>query len=216
MARDRLEAGARREEAARVWCLERAVGLTDTLTDTTLTWVKRRGVAEKERERAAAKERARGAREGEAADARYRQVVGTALESDGYSQFRLGPLGGGAVEASQLVVRLGGPVLVTAPHGLRLFRVHHATGARVVHQREKHATEICLLLARDVASALGCEPSFVVWNPRTAKPLDPGNRDPNFLSEADFGSDPWHAALAAFRDRCARGVRLCARVQWGF
>lgn len=37
---------------------------------------------------------------------------------------------------------------------------------------------------------------------KTARKLDPANRDPNYLLESQFSSSPWHQALKSFKERC--------------
>ena len=99
---------------------------------------------------------------------------------------------------------LGGPILITAPHGLRLYRggkVHRER--RRIHQREQYTSELALKLSMLIAAKLGTTPSFIVWNMRSARKLDPKNRDPNYLLESQFAENPWHQGLRRFQERCA-------------
>lgn len=120
-----------------------------------------------------------------------------------------------------LVCSLGGPILFSAPHGLRVWR-----GGKIVnekyrmHKREKWSTEIALKLAAAVATrlqagnssdssraaraghggpAVGGGTSFIVWNMKTAVKADKTNLDPNYLIPAQFESSPWHRALRRWR-----------------
>ncbi len=41
--------------------------------------------------------------------------------------------------------------------------------------------------------------TFVIWNCRTAVPLDASNLDPNYLLQSQFASSPWHQALLGWQ-----------------
>ncbi len=92
-----------------------------------------------------------------------------------------------------------GPILLTAPHGLRL------AGPRRSHLREKHTSELVLMLAKALKQHLGMEASFCVWNCKTAQKGDPRNLDPNFIRREEWSRSPWHTTLlkfyAKFKDR---------------
>ena len=114
---------------------------------------------------------------------------------------------------SPIVAHLRGPILLTAPHGLRLFRGGKEHGERRrVHQREKWSTELVLKLAGRVSELLGVPCSFVVWNMKTAAKLTASNSDPNYMLERQFGASPWHAQLRRFRDRCRAAGVPCMHV----
>ena len=99
------------------------------------------------------------------------------------------------------VVHIGGPILLTAPHGLKLFRGGRAHGERLrVHLRERYSTEIVLMMAQ----RLGSLASFIVWNYKTAVPKDKSNRDPNYLLESQFANSAWHVALQKFVSKFRR------------
>ena len=76
-----------------------------------------------------------------------------------------------------LVCYLGGPVLITAPHSMRLMRGGGKERSRL-HKRERYTAEITLTVARELA-LLGLPASLMVWN-RIAGP-GKGRLDPNYL-----------------------------------
>ena len=92
--------------------------------------------------------------------------------------------------------------MITAPHGLELFR-GGAFGEKVrVHYRERWVSELCLKLSQAVAKKLGglmSSTSFMVWNCATAVKQDVANLDPNYLIEPDFAASPWHSTLKAWK-----------------
>jgi gamma-glutamylcyclotransferase (GGCT)/AIG2-like uncharacterized protein YtfP len=126
--------------------------------------------------------------------------------SDGYTQM----IGSRALPQVEC---LAGPILLTAPHGLRLYRGGAEHGEkRRVHAREKFSTEIVLRLTQLVSQQLGVPVSFICWNMKAAKPLDPRNRDPNYLLEEQFEDSPWHNALVRWRDRCRAACVPCMHI----
>jgi len=92
---------------------------------------------------------------------------------------------------------IAGPILLTAPHGLKLC------APRRKHNREKYTTELVLKLAQKLREQLdgGTVASFVVWNYKTARKADPRNLDPNYLTREEWQDSPWHTALLKFRAR---------------
>jgi hypothetical protein len=89
--------------------------------------------------------------------------------------------------------------MLTAPHGLKVWRGGKAHGdRRRVHLRERYITEIVLKLALRVEAKTGVPCSFVCWNMKTAVDLDKNNKDPNYLLEEQFDDSPWHAALVRY------------------
>ena len=118
---------------------------------------------------------------------------------------------------------IAGPILVTAPHGLKL------AGPRRSHLREKYTSELALLLAKALAKYMPAvqqqqQPgkgeskqtsssttttssssaqiaSFCVWNYKTARKRDPRNLDPNFLYRSEWPKSPFHTALLKFRGK---------------
>ena len=120
-----------------------------------------------------------------------------APELDSYSRRRAAP----ATGWEPYVVHISGPILVTAPHGLKIFRGGRAHDERLrVHKRERYSTEIALLMAQ----RLGPLASFIVWNCKTAVPKDKANRDPNYLLESQFADCVWHQALEKFVSKFRR------------
>lgn len=84
--------------------------------------------------------------------------------------------------AMDLVCYLGGPVLITAPHSMRLMRGGGKERSRL-HKRERYTAEITLTVARELA-LLGLPASLMVWN-RIAGP-GKGRLDPNYLLRSQF------------------------------
>lgn len=106
-----------------------------------------------------------------------------------------------------VVTCIDGPILFSAPHGLRVWRGGKAVGERLrIHKREHFSTEIALRLAAEVGK-LGVQPSFVLWNCVTARKADKTNLDPNYLIPSQFDRSPWHHALWAYIEH-NRGVPL--------
>jgi len=93
------------------------------------------------------------------------------------------------------VEHIGGPILLTAPHGLKLSR------PRRKHLREKYTSEIVLLLAKAIGKLTGKTASFCVWNYKTARKADPHNLDPNYLFQSEWQNSPFHTALLKFRSK---------------
>ena len=110
------------------------------------------------------------------------------------------------------VEHIEGPVMLTAPHGLELFRGGSLGERTRVHYRERWVSEIVLKLSQSIAKKLGSvmgSTSFVVWNCATARKQDPANLDPNYLPLEDLERSPWHRALKRWRDTFAgTGVPL--------
>jgi hypothetical protein len=110
---------------------------------------------------------------------------------------------------------MAGPILITAPHGHKMYRGREDLGERRrVHLREAHTTEIALRLAGEVGKLItagvestprGVAPccSFCVWNCTAARDLDLALLDPNYLHQDEYDSNPWHQALVRFREHCA-------------
>jgi hypothetical protein len=95
-----------------------------------------------------------------------------------------------------------GPILFTAPHGLKLHRGGEEQGERVrIHLRERWSSEIAAKLARACEQHTGFLGSLLVWNPKTAKKKDPANLDPNYLNASQQPASPWHHMLHRFRQR---------------
>ncbi|XP_046547011.1 uncharacterized protein LOC124257046 [Haliotis rubra] len=102
-------------------------------------------------------------------------------------------------DPSTYIFELGGPLLLTAPHGIALWR-----GGWVGFKKEKHldevlVSEIVLKLAKRMSTVFGVPASFMVWNVPRTRPYDERNLDPNFLPKELFGLSPWHQALESFR-----------------
>lgn len=116
-------------------------------------------------------------------------------DKDGYSQ-RL-PDG----QPAPFVAHFAGPILLTAPHGLRVYRGGLNGERRRLHGREKYVTQIVLKVAALLRKRLGIEASFIVWNYKTARPKDSKNLDPNYLVESQFARSPWHQSLQTFKQR---------------
>lgn len=65
-----------------------------------------------------------------------------------------------------------------------------------MHKVERWSTEIALRLSESMAALLGFEASSLVWDPvLIPEQPDPGNLDPNYLSQAEFEHSPWHTML---------------------
>ena len=112
---------------------------------------------------------------------------------DGYSM-----LIGSSKLALPFVECIAGPILITAPHGLKL------AGPRRGHLREKYTSELALLLAKALAKyTIGASKyqiaSFCVWNYKTARKRDKSNLDPNYLYRSEWPRSPFHTALLKFR-----------------
>merc|ERR1719473_1738328 len=90
---------------------------------------------------------------------------------------------------------INGPILLTAPHGLKL------AGPRRSHKREKHTSELVMLLAKKIEKYLGQPASFMVWNYKTARKSDRRNFDPNYLLKSEWKDSPFHTTLLKFRSK---------------
>lgn len=97
------------------------------------------------------------------------------------------------------VFRLHGPILLTAPHGIKLWRGGTDGRKKRIHYREIWSTEIVLKLAAHINKYMGVPASFMVWDRRIASPLHHGNLDPNYLTEGQLAVSPWHEALLQFK-----------------
>ena len=106
---------------------------------------------------------------------------------DGYSMLRTKSM------ALPYVECINGPILLTAPHGLKL------AGPRRSHKREKYTSEIVMLLAKKLKKYLGRPASFMVWNYKTARKSDRRNLDPNYLLKSEWKDSPFHTTLLKFR-----------------
>ena len=103
---------------------------------------------------------------------------------------------------------INGPILLTAPHGLRLC------APRRKHFREKYTSELVLKIAKEVRKHLGVEASFMVWNYKTARKSDKRNLDPNYLLESEWSKSPWHATLLKFRAKFKEQGVPCLHVDF--
>jgi len=97
---------------------------------------------------------------------------------------------------------LAGPILFTAPHGIKLFRGQAQPGENIrVHKVERWCTEIALRLAESMPDLLGFEGSSMVWDiSLVSERPNPANLDPNYLSIPEFAQSPWHQMLCRFRE----------------
>ncbi|XP_046326633.2 uncharacterized protein LOC124111097 [Haliotis rufescens] len=100
---------------------------------------------------------------------------------------------------STYIFKLGGPILLTAPHGIALWRGGWDGRKKEKHVQELLASEIVLKLAKHMSTVFGVPASFMVWNIPQTRPYDSRNVDPNFLSRDLFPVCPWHQALESFR-----------------
>lgn len=95
--------------------------------------------------------------------------------------------------------KLFGPILLSAPHGIKLWRGGTEGRRRRIHYREIHVTEILLKVANEINRIAGIPPSFIIWDRRMAMPADFKNLDPNYLTEKQFPQSPFHEALEYFK-----------------
>ncbi|XP_062575003.1 uncharacterized protein LOC134236863 [Saccostrea cucullata] len=95
--------------------------------------------------------------------------------------------------------KLFGPILLSAPHGIKLWRGGTEGRRRRIHYREIHVTEILLKVANEINRIAGIPPSFIIWDRRMAMPADFKNLDPNYLTEKQFSQSPFHEALEHFK-----------------
>ncbi|XP_076071578.1 uncharacterized protein LOC143042958 [Mytilus galloprovincialis] len=95
--------------------------------------------------------------------------------------------------------RLNGPILLSAPHGLKIWRGGTDGRRRRIHYREIYVTEIVLKLALHISKYTGYPASFIIWDRKVAMPADFRNLDPNYLTEKQFTQSPWHEALEQFK-----------------
>eukprot|EP01043_Picozoa_sp_COSAG02_P011196 COSAG02_NODE_408_length_22892_cov_35.212785_22_plen_703_part_00 len=98
----------------------------------------------------------------------------------------------------------GSPILITAPHGLQVYRGSEDGERRRLHLRERWSTEIALKLAA-AAPTQDCA-SFIVWNHKTAKKKDNFNLDPNYLTAEQQPDSPFHRGLLRFKQRDYSGL----------
>lgn len=88
---------------------------------------------------------------------------------------------------------LGGPILLTAPHSMKIMRGGGETGERMrAHKRERWTAEMALVLARQLHTR-GVPASVMFWN-RIAGPGS-GRKDPNYLLPSQYPTSSWHCAL---------------------
>lgn len=95
--------------------------------------------------------------------------------------------------------KLNGPILLTAPHGIKLWRGGTDGRKKRIHYREIWSTEIVLKLSAHINKYMGIPASFMIWDRRIAAPLDHKNLDPNYLTEEQLAMSPWHEALLQFK-----------------
>lgn len=95
--------------------------------------------------------------------------------------------------------KLFGPILLSAPHGIKLWRGGTDGRKKRIHYREIWVTEIVLQLALHIGKLTGCPASFLIWDRRIAMPADYRNLDPNYLTEKQFAASPFHEALTHFK-----------------
>lgn len=95
--------------------------------------------------------------------------------------------------------RLNGPILLSAPHGLKIWRGGTDGRRRRIHYREIYVTEIVIKLAMEINKYAGYPASFIIWDRKVAMPADFRNLDPNYLTEKQFPQSPWHEALERFK-----------------
>lgn len=94
---------------------------------------------------------------------------------------------------SDYVCWLRGPILLTAPHSLKLVRGGGADSEFTRnHKRERWTAEIAVAVARELHRS-GTPAGMVIWN-RTVKP-ERGRLDPNYLVASRFPDCPWHRSL---------------------
>lgn len=126
---------------------------------------------------------------------------------DGYSMI----VSSGSRLTRPYVECIAGPILITAPHGLKL------AGPRRKHLREKHTTELALSLAKEMRKYLPkgypCA-SFIVWNYKTARKYDSRNLDPNYLLKSEWVDCPFHTALLKFRAKFKERGIPCLHVDF--
>ncbi|XP_067677056.1 uncharacterized protein [Haliotis asinina] len=101
-------------------------------------------------------------------------------------------------DPSTYIFELGGPLLLTAPHGIALWRGGWDGVKKEKHIDEVWVSEIVLKLAKRMSTVFGVPASFMVWNVPRTRPYDERNLDPNFLPKELFGLSPWHQALESF------------------
>ncbi|KAK3090184.1 hypothetical protein FSP39_009835 [Pinctada imbricata] len=102
-------------------------------------------------------------------------------------------------ECPACLFKLFGPILLSAPHGIKLWRGGTEGRRKRIHYREIFITEIVLRLAGEINKIMGFPASFVVWDRRIAMPADFKNLDPNYLTEKQFPNSPFHEALVQFK-----------------
>ena len=98
---------------------------------------------------------------------------------------------------------LRGPILITAPHSIKIVRGGGDTLERTRnHKRERWTAEISMLVAKELHLA-GLPASVMVWN-RIAGP-GKGRLDPNYLLRSQFHLSPWHRALHKWATKIGGG-----------
>eukprot|EP01060_Flectonema_neradi_P008120 TRINITY_DN1579_c0_g1_i1.p1 TRINITY_DN1579_c0_g1~~TRINITY_DN1579_c0_g1_i1.p1 ORF type:complete len:406 (+),score=63.90 TRINITY_DN1579_c0_g1_i1:40-1218(+) len=103
---------------------------------------------------------------------------------------------------SQYVHIIEGPIMLTAPHGLELFRGGALGERKRVHWKERWVSEIVLKMSQGLGLHMDWlmgSSSFMVWNSITARKQDPSNLDPNYLIADDFDKSDWHQTLIKWK-----------------
>ena len=96
---------------------------------------------------------------------------------------------------------LRGPILLTAPHGIQIYRGQQCPDDRTrLHERERYTTQIAIRCAKEFEKTLGGG-SFCVWNEQVAKQKDMTNLDPNYLLEHQFHGNAWNQCLGKFQQK---------------
>ena len=98
---------------------------------------------------------------------------------------------------------LGGPILLSAPHSMKLMRGGGDTGEKSrMHKRERYTAEIAMIVAKELHLA-GTPASVLVWN----RICGPGRdrMDPNYLLRSQFSKSKWHKALHHWATKIGKG-----------
>ena len=102
-----------------------------------------------------------------------------------------------------LICCLGGPILLSAPHSMKLMRGGGDTGEKSrMHKRERYTAEIAMIVAKELHLA-GTPASVLVWN----RICGPGRdrMDPNYLLRSQFSKSKWHKALHHWATKIGKG-----------
>lgn len=116
-----------------------------------------------------------------------------------YKNYQKPPLPKIFVGNNPCLFKLYGPILLSAPHGIKLWRGGTDGRKRRIHYREMWITELVLKLSMYINKYTGVPSSFVIWDRRVAIPADTKNLDPNYLTEGQFSESPWHESLVQFK-----------------